>query len=56
MRLVKGLTGSVIKRLTIIIGGEDDRKDAHFLIGQECLGLEKKTPMEQEVRIDLFQS
>ena len=27
---------------------EDDRKDAHFLIGQECSGFERKLPWSQK--------
>ena len=44
MRTERGWTGSSITRLLVARGGEDDKKDAHFLTGQELTGWGRKLP------------
>ena len=38
MRLERGLTGVVMVRLMVCRGGRSDRREAHFLVGQDSFG------------------
>ena len=48
MRLERGLTGSFTTQLIFVSGSEDERMVAHFLIGQELFGWERKLPWSQK--------